>query len=199
MNKLSRVTKTNTTLIDHILSNDFVNIDSFMGTVKSDISDHFPIIFVMSEQFFNNIQNQTTIRKREINEKSKQYFMEILNKVNWKHIYSLANTNLAYKYFLHTFNGLHNNVFPIKKVNLKLKTVFNPWMPKRLQKSSKRKQKLYNKFLKSKTNKNEKKYKTYKYLFEILKEKSKKLYYLRKLGSCKQYEENIGHDKRSYW
>ena len=31
-----------------------------------------------------------------------------------------------------------------------------------------------------------KKYKTYKSLFEIFKEKSKKFYYLRKLDSCKQ-------------
>ena len=41
-------------------------------------------------------------------------------------------------------------------------------------------------FLKSKTNENEKKYKTYKSLFEILKEKSKKIYYSRKLENCKQ-------------
>ena len=60
-------------------------------------------------------------------------------------------------------------------------------MTKGLQKSSKKKQKLYDKFLKSKTNENEKKYKSYKSLFEILKEKSKKIYYSRKLENCKQY------------
>ena len=52
-------------------------------------------------------------------------------------------------------------------------------MTKRLQTSSKRKQKLFNKFLKSKTNTNEKKYKAYKSLLEILKDKSKKFYYSR--------------------
>ena len=46
--------------------------------------------------------------------------------------------------------------------------------------------KLYDKYLKSKTNENEKEYKTYKYLFEILKEKSKKIYNSRKLENCKQ-------------
>ena len=59
-------------------------------------------------------------------------------------------------------------------------------MTKGLQKSSKRKQKLYDKFLKSKTEENEKKYKAYKSLFKILKEKSKKIYYSRKLDSCNQ-------------
>ena len=61
--------------------------------------------------------------------------------------------------------------------------VFNPWMTKGLQKS---KQKFYDRFLKSKTNENEKKYKAYKSLFKILKEKSKKIYYSRKLENCKQ-------------
>ena len=59
-------------------------------------------------------------------------------------------------------------------------------MTKGLQKSSKKKQKLNDKCLKSKTNENEKKYKTYKSLFEILKVKSKNIYYSRKLENCKQ-------------
>ena len=68
--------------------------------------------------------------------------MEILNEVNWKHLYSLADTNLTYEYFLRTFSGLYNHVFPIKEVILKLKNVFYPWMMKGLQKSSKKKQTL---------------------------------------------------------
>ena len=83
--------------------------------------------------------------------------MDILNKVNWKHLYSLTDTNLAYECFLRTFSGLYNLAFPIKEVSLKIKSVFNPWMTKGLQKSSKKNQKLYDKFLKSKTNKYEKK------------------------------------------
>ena len=47
-------------------------------------------------------------------------------------------------------------------------------MTKGLQKSSKRKQKVYDKFLTSKTDENEKKCKTYKSLLEIHKEKFKK-------------------------
>ena len=59
-------------------------------------------------------------------------------------------------------------------------------MIKGLQKSSKRKQKLYDKFFKSKTNENEKKLNTHKSLFKILKEKSKKFYYSIKLDSCSE-------------
>ena len=93
--KSARKTKTKGTVIDHVLTNDFVNTDSSTGIVKSDISDDFPIFLVTKAQFFNNIQNKATNRKR-INEKFKHYFMEILNKVNWKHLYSLTDTTLFY-------------------------------------------------------------------------------------------------------
>ena len=43
INKPTRITKTNGTLIDHILTNDFVNTNNSIGIVKSEISDHFPI------------------------------------------------------------------------------------------------------------------------------------------------------------
>lgn len=80
----------------------------------------------MSTQFFSNIQNKAAIRKREKNKKSKQYFLEVLNEVNWKHHYSLTYINLADEYFLPTFGGLENHAFSISEVGLKLKIVFNP-------------------------------------------------------------------------
>ena len=58
------------------------------------------IFLVTSAQFFSNIQNKTTNRKRETNEKSKQYFMEILNEVHSKHLHYLTDTKLVYEYFL---------------------------------------------------------------------------------------------------
>ena len=61
--------------------------------------------------------------------------MEILNEANWKHLYSLTDTNWTYEYFLRTFNGLYNHVFPIKEVSLKLETVFNLWMTKKVLKN----------------------------------------------------------------
>ena len=70
------ITKTNATLIDHILTNDFINTASSKGVVKMEISDHFSFFLIMSVRFFNNIQNKATNRKRGINEKSKLYFME---------------------------------------------------------------------------------------------------------------------------
>ena len=102
INKPTRLTKANATLIHHILTNDFLDAASSTGIVKSDISDHFPIFLITSAQYLDSIRNKTTIRKPETNEKSRQYFLEILKEVNWKHLYSLKDTNLAYEYFLRT-------------------------------------------------------------------------------------------------
>ena len=55
INMPTRITETNITLIDHILTNDFLNIDSSTGIVQIDISHHFPIFSIMSTEFFNNI------------------------------------------------------------------------------------------------------------------------------------------------
>ena len=64
----------------------------------------------------------------------------------------------------------------------------SPWITRGLKKSSKRKQRLHDKLLKRRNDKNEKAYETYKSLFEKLKLQSKKLYFQNKL---KQYENNI--------
>ena len=61
-------------------------------------------------------------------------------------------------------------------------------MTKGLIKSSKQKQRLYENFLKNKTQSKENTYKNYKYLFEKFKFKSKHNYYSNLI---KKYESNI--------
>ena len=55
---------------------------------------------------------------------------------------------------------------------------------KGITKSSKKKQKLYERFLKKRTPQNEQKYKNYQNLFEIIKKKAQKIYYSNKLLEC---------------
>ena len=44
--KPTRASKSNATIIDHILTNSFLNTDCFTGIIKIDISDHFPIFLI---------------------------------------------------------------------------------------------------------------------------------------------------------
>ena len=95
--------------------------------------------------------------------------------MNWGNLYSISNPNDAYEYFLKVFSGIYDLAFPLKTISVKKKNLQNPWMTKGLLKPSKRKQKLYETFLKKRTPRNESIYKAYKSLFESLKEKSKKI------------------------
>ena len=68
---------------------------------------------------------------------------------------------------------------------MKFKSDQSPWITKDIEKSSKKKQKLYDKFLKNRTSKNEETYQTYKNLFETIKRGSKKNFYSEKLQKSK--------------
>ena len=81
------------------------------------------------------------------------------------------------EYFLRTFRGMYDHVFPLKDVIIKFKTVLNLWMVKALQKSSKRKQKHYRKFVKARK---------YKALFEVFNKKSKKMSYPKRMENPQQ-------------
>ena len=122
-----------------------------------------------------------TITKRNINRDSIDSFKNLLNEANWELLKDCKEANSAFELFNKFFLNAYEKSFPKIEKRIKKKVIENPWMTKGLLKSSKKKQRLYEKFLKSKTIKNEQKYKTYKNLFEKLKKSAKKNYYSEQL------------------
>ena len=82
--------------------------------------------------------------------------------------------------------------FLIGECILKDKNIKFTWISKHLEKFSKKKQKLYIKFLKTKTFENEYKYKNYKSIFEKLRKKTKRRYYSTLLHKLKQILNGLG-------
>ena len=80
------------------------------------------------------------------------------------------------------------SLFQKKEIEIKSKYLNTPWITKGIRKSSKRKQRLYEKYLKLRSKENEKTYKTYKNLFERIKKNAKKNYYRDKI---KLFENDI--------
>ena len=111
-----------------------------------------------------------------------------MNNADWNKIYSINTASDAYSYFLGNFLQLYERAFPKNKITIKTKNLLSPWMTKGLLKSSKRKQKLFDKFLKSRTYYNEQSYKHYKTLFENTKLRSKSSYYAELIS---KYTNNI--------
>ena len=85
--------------------------------------------------------------------------------------------NEIYDTFLKKLIDIYDVNFPIREYILKDKNIKSPWISKGLKRSLKTKQRLYIKFLKTKTVEDESKYKDYKSLFEKLRKKVKIAYY----------------------
>ena len=177
INKPARVTRHTATAIDHVFTNTITgNIEIKTAIVKTDISYHFPIIFATKNKI--DVENtEQYIFKRNISDQSIGKFKQKLRNIDWNNIKILRNVNAAYGKFLEIFLSLYNECFPKIKVKLKPQRQFNPWITKGIRKSSKKKQKLYEKFLKQ----SETEYKIYKNTFESIKHKSKKTYYSQKI------------------
>ena len=63
----TRVTRTPTTSIDHILTNAILTSKIRSGILQTDISDHFPIFTFIKDEVTENETGKTTIFKRDIN------------------------------------------------------------------------------------------------------------------------------------
>ena len=193
INKATRVTKKSSTLLDNIITNNFHNSRFKTGIIKTDLTDHFPIFLISDSVTLNNATHKSTVFMRQINESSIGQFKHLLNNyVDWNLVLQSHDVNNAYDLFLNQFSKMYDKAFPLKVKVINSKSVVSPWMTKGLIKSSRKKQKLYDKYLKNKTYKNETNYKNYKNLFEKTKKRSKVNYYAKLL------EKNKGNPQKTW-
>ena len=87
------------------------------------------------------------IKTRRINDSSINHFHDILRNVNWDVLLLNLNADKAYDIFISEYYKYYNQAFPEITKLVKSKTLLNPWITKGILKSSKIKQRLYNKFL----------------------------------------------------
>ena len=80
------------------------------------------------------------VTKRDIN----PFTLSLLKE---KLIHTIKVPNEAYKTFLNVFSNLYEITFPKIKIKFSSNTRLSPWITRGILKSSKRKKKLYEKFL----------------------------------------------------
>ena len=140
-NKPIQVTRHSTNAIDHIITNSVVDHNNFKSVImKTDLSDHFSIVFAIKT-------NETTQRpvvkstyKRSYCEQNIDKFKSTLHNRNWDNIKKIEDTNKAYKYFLKIFIDIYDNWFQKSEFEIKFKSDQNPWITNGIAKSSKKKQ-----------------------------------------------------------
>ena len=128
------------------------------------------------------------IYKGTYNTESIDLFKQKLHETKWNEIMSFQNPDYAYKVFLKRFSTLYDTYFPEKKIKLKNKDLQSPWITKGIRRSSKRKQRLYEKFIENRNEKNELEHENYKHHFEAVKKCSKKLHFSKLIL---RYKNNI--------
>ena len=95
-NKPTRVTRTNATAVDHILTNAFLNKQIETGIIKTEISDHFPIFLITDPITLSEIKNKRTLLyKRTINTATKENSRKIYGRKTWNYIKQIDNPNEA--------------------------------------------------------------------------------------------------------
>ena len=143
--------RTTATAIDHIITDGIFDKAMHSGIIKTQISDHFPIFTVLENCKNCKNNKKTKITKRDFNEKNIQNFHFLLENINWDQFLPSNAPNEAYNNFLKIFSDLYDIAFPKKEIEIKSKYLNTLWITIGLRKSSKRKQRLYEKFLKKRT------------------------------------------------
>ena len=145
--------------------------------LKSDISDHFSISFLLPTKNEFSKTESIYIHKRIINNNAIEMSCQKLHETDWVEIETSRNPDVCNKIFLKNFTSLYDEYFPIKIIKLKAKDMQSPWITTGIKKSSKHKQCLFEKVLKTRCKKVENAYKNYQNLFEQVKKRAKRIHF----------------------
>ena len=148
INKPTFATRNTATAIDHIITNSAINAEFKTGIIQTDISDHFPVFFIFKCVVDSTEAREEFIYKRNYSSNSIETFKQKLREVNWNEVKQSNNANESFAKFSEICTSLYEERFPKFKIKLNEREKLSPWITKGIKKSSKRKQKLYEKFLK---------------------------------------------------
>ena len=147
INRPTQFTEHSASLIDNILTTDIFNNSLKKRRIKSDFSDHFPIFSSVQLTKEKLREDVIKIEKRVFNNRNITTFKDQLSLLRCRHINFNGTVNEIYDTFLGTLTDIYDANFPIREYILKDKDIKSPWISKGLKKSSKKKQKLYIKFI----------------------------------------------------
>ena len=157
INKAARVTRKTATATDHIIKNCFNDTILKLQFFKSDISNYF-LIRSFCHQWLKTIE----------------IFNQKLYEMDWSDVKVCESSSDSSKIFSTKFLCIYDGFFPKKKKDKKNNDIKSPLITTSIKKFSKRKQRLHDKFLKTRNEKkNEDEHKNYKLLFETIKKLSK--------------------------
>ena len=148
VNKIARVTRNTASAMDHIIKNSVINAEFKISIIQIDISDQFPIFCIFKCIVASTEVREEFIYKRNYSANLIEILKQKLGKVNRKEVKRSKNANESYGKFSEICTSLYEEYFLKFKFRLIQRKHLRFWITKRIKKSSKRKQKLYEKLLK---------------------------------------------------
>ena len=172
--------------MDNVLTNAF-GISHNSGIHVNDLSDHRPIYTIREENLVicNDVPMVSHIKVRNKSKKDMKIFCEQLYMESWQSVYNAVNANTAYYNFIQIIDNMFYKSCPIILIKSPKKIHDKPWMTSGLKNSCRKKKLLYIAFLKSKTLKDELKYKKYQNKLTLILKKCKRQYFFELISRHK--------------
>ena len=181
--KPTRITDSTFTLIDHIYTNNILEVKQ-SAIIITDVADH-----LATSVFFKHKKIEETpncVKTRIFCDKNIAKFKNYLLKTDFSVIYNIKCPNECFSKFIELYKVGFEECFPICEITPRKNTNNNPWYTNELKLSGKLKNKLYKTKLQSPTETNITKYKTELKRYNTLRRNLKSDYYKRKLTDYKQ-------------
>ena len=120
INEPTRVTRNTATAIDHIITNTVISgIQHRSGITKTDISDHFLIVFALNTCEKSKPEDKVQFIYKYIYEEEQiELFKHELSQIEWN------NPNTAYESFFDTVSKTYDKYFPKVSIKIKAKRPF---------------------------------------------------------------------------
>jgi hypothetical protein len=175
----TRITTRSATLIDHMYyfegsGNKHHSVSIKAGNFLEDITDHLPnYVLILKETKQNNCQRPLI---RIFSQKNIDEYIRLLHTADWSVIYNCSDVNVCYNKFSEIISSAFNKCFPFTRLSKK-RSKDKKWITSALIKSSNVKNKLYKKWLSSRNEIDETKYKQYRSIFRKTADAAESLYY----------------------
>ena len=160
INRPTRVTDQSATLIDHILTNNFVGTNMYQGVLLSDITDHYPI-FCITHDITSDCPENDYIVFRNMKEDNYTAFQRSISETDWSSIINDSTCERSFSKFHEKIKLCYNECFPLKRIKRNYSNRI-PWLTDDLKAAIKIKNKLYVKSKKHDTAFNKMQYSSYK-------------------------------------
>jgi hypothetical protein len=140
----------------------------------TDLTDHLPNYLLLISDKRQEVKIRPTVRI--FSSKNQEAFIGEIRTVDWTSVLDMSNANEAYDKFIEVITDSFERNFIQQKLSRK-RAKDQKWITSGLKKSSKIKNKLYRKWMKSRNTEDEIKYKNYKKVFKKVSREAETLYY----------------------